>query len=188
MKSAIEVMFWLLASRTMRSTSGVNKADHQDRADIDGQEVEAGLRREADRTEKGPGRAIDRQARADRSAGAGAVRRAQNASGGRHSSPRRTATRYRPSDRDNDPGLQASWPARHPERGPAIPFPASCQGNHHKPHRFIRATDSADTDGPFVNSAAKASDRISSIAAVGRTATINRCPDIERIPGVCGQR
>ncbi len=37
------------------------KADHQDRAEIDGQEVEAGARGEADGAEEGPGGAVDRQ-------------------------------------------------------------------------------------------------------------------------------
>ena len=37
------------------------QADHQNGAEIDGQELEAGARREADRAEEGPRRAVDRQ-------------------------------------------------------------------------------------------------------------------------------
>ncbi len=37
------------------------KPDHQDRPEIDGEEVEAGTRGEADRAEEGPGRAVDRE-------------------------------------------------------------------------------------------------------------------------------
>jgi hypothetical protein len=39
---------------------GITQADHEDRADIDRQEVESGMARKSHRSEEGPGRAIDR--------------------------------------------------------------------------------------------------------------------------------
>ena len=54
------------------------QADHQDRADIDRQEVDAGACGETDRTEEGPGGAVDRKRqRVDEGAGAAALRRRQ---------------------------------------------------------------------------------------------------------------
>ena len=54
------------------------KPDHQDRADIDREEVDAGAGGEADRAEEGPGGAVDRQRqRIDQHAGAAALARRQ---------------------------------------------------------------------------------------------------------------
>ena len=52
--------------------------DHQDRADIDREEIDAGAGGETDRAEEGPGRAVDRQRqRIDQHAGAAALARRQ---------------------------------------------------------------------------------------------------------------
>ena len=54
------------------------KPDHQDRADIDREEVDAGAGGETDRAEEGPGGAVDRQRqRIDQHAGAAALARRQ---------------------------------------------------------------------------------------------------------------
>ena len=52
----------------------ISKADHQHRADIDGEEIEAGARRHPDRAKERPGGAIDGQGqRIDQKAGAAAA-------------------------------------------------------------------------------------------------------------------
>ena len=82
------------------------KADHQDRAGIDRQELDAGAAGEADRAEERPRRAVDRQRqRIDQHAGAAAR---AGWTRGRHSSRWRTAGRCSRRRLRSRPSLRAS--------------------------------------------------------------------------------
>ena len=106
------------------------QANHQDRTDIDRQEVESGARGKADRAEEGPGRAVDRQRqRIDQQARAGVAHRATAAVAIARDQEQQPDIAER--DRDKDPALQHDFS----RQGNGIPIRHPCAVSMRRPVR-----------------------------------------------------